>query len=103
MKFKVDGRIFIVGGLLTVLGLVILGRLFFLQVVSANYYQTLAERKHLASLDLTPRRGSIFLKEKDGGLFPVANTKSGFFVYIDTRRIEDAEKYYEALFAVIPD
>ena len=102
MKFKVDGRIFIVGGLLTVLGLVILGRLFFLQVVSANYYQTLAERQHLASLDLTPRRGSIFLKEKDGGLFPVANTKSGFFLFIDPRRIDDAEKYFKELSAVVP-
>lgn len=103
MKFKIDGRMNLIGGLLTLLAAVIVGRLFFLQVVSAQYYQTLAERQNLASLDLTPRRGNIYLQEKDGGLFAAANTKSGFLVYIDPRKLADAETVYQRLASIIPE
>ncbi len=102
MKFQLDGRMLVVGIFLSALGLIIISRLFFLQVVSGTYYKTLAERQHVSSLDASIRRGNIYLSEKDGGLFGVANTKSGHLLYIDPRKLEDAEYAYAKLAEILP-
>src|SRR3989344_6103683 len=102
MRVRLDGRMLVVGIFLSVLGLVIISRLFFLQVASRAYYEALAERQHISSLDANIRRGSIYLSEKDGGLFRVASTKSGYLLYIDPRKIEDAEYIYGKLSELLP-
>lgn len=89
--------------ILSVFGLIIVSRLFFLQVVSRSYYQTLAERQHISSKDASVRRGNIYFREKDGGLFSVATVKSGYLVYVDPRKIKDAELVYEALLKFFPE
>lgn len=89
------------GVLLTAIGSLIAGRLFFIQVISHKYYETLAERQHTASLSVNTRRGNIYFSELDGGLFTVAHTKSGFLAYIDPRKIEDPESLYAALSDII--
>ena len=102
MKSKLDFRLLIIVILLSAFGLTITGRLFFLQVVSRVYYQTLAERQHLSSLDVSLRRGNIDLKDKNGGYFNLAATKSGYLLYLDPRRILDAPKVYEELTKILP-
>ena len=93
----------VVAGFLSVLGLIIVSRLFFLQVVSRAYYETLAERQHISSLDASVRRGSIYLREKDGSLFSAATTKSGYLLYVDPRKIKDAENAYAEISRILPD
>ncbi|MEK7566957.1 MAG: penicillin-binding protein 2, partial [Patescibacteria group bacterium] len=89
--------------LLSAFGSIIISRLFFLQVVSRAYYETLAERQHVSSLDASIRRGNVYLREKDGGLFTVATIKSGHLAYIDPRKIKDAENIYSRLSQILPD
>lgn len=95
LKYILNARLLIVGGFLTVLGFIIVGRLFFLQVVSRAYYETLAERQHLSSLEAEVRRGNILLYEKNGEPFTLAAQKIGFLVYIDPRKIENPEETYD--------
>ncbi|MCH7883162.1 penicillin-binding protein 2 [Patescibacteria group bacterium] len=102
MRSKTERRIFLVGVGLTVFALVIWGRLFFLQVVSRDYYESLAERQHASSFDLEARRGNIYFREKDGSLLSAAGTKSGFLLYVDPRKIEDPERVYKKLALVVP-
>ena len=103
MKFQIDFRLIVVGIFLTAIGLIIVSRLFFLQVVSRTYYETLAERQHISSLDASIRRGSIYLREKDGGLFSAAAVKSGYLLYVDPRKIENADLAYEKISSILPE
>lgn len=103
MKSQLDARMLVVAVFLSVIGLTIISRLFFLQVVSRSYYETLAERQHVLSLDASIRRGSIYLREKDGGLFSAATIKSGYSVYVDPRKIKDAVGAYKILSDFLPN
>ncbi|MBI2039133.1 MAG: penicillin-binding protein 2 [Candidatus Niyogibacteria bacterium] len=87
----------LVAGGLTLAGAVIVGRLFFIQVVSHSYYTALAGRQHAASADTDVRRGRIYFSSADGTHLPAAGTKSGYLLYIDPRKVADAETLYESL------
>lgn len=89
-------RIVIVALGLTFFGGVLLVRLFFIQVISADYYQSLAERQHVASRELAPRRGDIFLHDRKGAV-TAATTRSGWLLYADARKIEDADETFGRL------
>lgn len=86
-------------------GGLLIGRLFFLQVVSGDYYKSLANRQHAYSRDLTPKRGDIYLQNKAGEYVPLAGTKDGFDVYINPRAISEnnisREDVYENLKTII--
>lgn len=103
MKQTIERRFFLVGIGLTLFGVVIIGRLFFLQVVSHDYYLSLAQRQHVASLDTEARRGNIYFREKDGNLLSAATTKAGYLLFIDPRKIKDAGNVYEKLHTIIPE
>jgi cell division protein FtsI/penicillin-binding protein 2 len=49
-------------------------RLYYLQVRAADFYQEMADGQHKSKEEILPRRGEIFLKEKDG-FFPVATSR----------------------------
>ncbi len=102
-KSKLDNRLLIVCLILSAFGLTIVGRLFFLQVVSRSYYETLAERQHISSLDAGLRRGNIEMLDKNGGLFRVAAIKNGYLLYADPRKIDNAQMIYEELAKILPD
>jgi len=97
VKFDVPKRITVVAVLITLFGAILMGRLFFLQVIAGEYYRSVAERQHISSRILEPRRGDIFLKERDKSLIPAATTRSGFLLYVDPRKIEDAEGVFDKL------
>ena len=70
--------IFILGGL-------IVGRLFFLQVISGDYYESLSSRQDSSSSLVSPRRGDIYLQGKNGELITIAGTKEGYSVYVSPK------------------
>ncbi|MBI2024064.1 penicillin-binding protein 2 [Candidatus Giovannonibacteria bacterium] len=82
-------------------GILIL-RLFFLQVVSGAYYKTQAQRQQNFSQVLTPRRGNIYLQERSGELIPLASTKEGYSIYINPKKLIDADDAYAKLSKIIP-
>jgi cell division protein FtsI/penicillin-binding protein 2 len=102
MKIDVNRRMLIAGCLLGLAGLLIIARLFFMQVISHNFYQNLASRQHFSSYNFKTRRGNIYLRERDGGLFSAAFTKSGFLAYIDPSKIKNVQQAYDFLAEIIP-
>ncbi len=47
-------------------GAVLITRLFFIQVVKADYYNNLANRQYIASAGADFERGNFYFTEKDG-------------------------------------
>ena len=64
-------RISILAFLILLIASMIVFRAYFLQVKSYAYYSALAENQHSFFRKLIPKRGEIFLRDRDG-LYPVA-------------------------------
>lgn len=77
--------------------IVILSRLFFLQVVDRNVYAERADKQYVTPAGNIFNRGSIFFTKKDGSLVAGGTISSGFKIAIIPRNIVDAEKTYEIL------
>ncbi|MBI1957077.1 MAG: penicillin-binding protein 2 [Candidatus Niyogibacteria bacterium] len=97
MRIGKNTRMFLVAGGLTLAGAAIIGRLFFIQVVSHSYYAELALRQGTVVADSGTPRGRIYFSDADGTRLPAANTKSGHLLYIDPRKVTDAAALYESL------
>jgi cell division protein FtsI/penicillin-binding protein 2 len=75
---------------------IIIVRAYFLQVGSYAYYHALAENQHAFFRKLTPRRGEIFLKDRDA-FYPAAVNKETAMAYAVPKEIEDASFASEKL------
>ena len=80
------------------LGGFLLVRLFFLQVISGEYYQSLALRQQGYSAVLEPRRGNIYFQNKTGELITAASVKEGYDVYVNPRLLKETNVDPEALY-----
>jgi cell division protein FtsI/penicillin-binding protein 2 len=70
-------RIKIILGLFILFGLVICGRLFYLQVLRNDYYIKIAATQHWANDVIQAKRGKIYVRdEMTGGLFPLADNQT---------------------------
>lgn len=56
-------------------------RLFYLQVYEMDYYKKLASDKHKILRELIPKRGEIFMQDKDGNLQPFAQNRVLYMLY----------------------
>ena len=83
------------------IGLLFVSRLFYLQVIRGDYYQAEANSQY-ASFDRDFfDRGSIYFKDKDGGLVVAAGIKRGYLIAIRPDLIERPEKTYEKISAAL--
>ncbi|HEY4527735.1 MAG TPA: penicillin-binding protein 2 [Candidatus Paceibacterota bacterium] len=80
----------------------IIARLFFLQVVSGEYYKTQASRQQNFSQILTPRRGEIYLSDRKGNLLSLASTKEGYLLFINPKKIKEPEAVLAKLNPLVP-
>ena len=79
----------------------LLARLFFLQVVSGPYYKAQAARQQNFSEILDPLRGDIYLKERSGGLVPLASTKEGYFLFINPKKLSNPDDVFEKISKIV--
>lgn len=105
MKFKGTSeeviRIRIITGLIFVLGLIFLSRLYYLQIMRHEHYLAVAESQYVNTVQNFYNRGSIFLTTKDGVEVAGAAIKQGHVLAINPNTITDAELAYEFLSSVI--
>ena len=73
---------FVVGG-----ALVIILRLYMLQVIAYDDYRAIALDQHRAFDELIPRRGEIFAKNGKGDLFPLALNRAYNMAYAVPRDV----------------
>ncbi len=81
-------------------------RLFFIQVVQADYYSGLADRQYLRPSVGAFDRGSIFALKRDGTIFSLAGLRTAYIVAIAPKQLiangVKAEELYEKLNKIVP-
>ncbi|MCK5059712.1 MAG: penicillin-binding protein 2 [Candidatus Pacebacteria bacterium] len=82
--------------------LILIGRLYFLQIVYGQDFSDRADRQYVHPTETLFDRGTIFFKYKDGLLLSAAMLKTGFTVAITPKLIEDPEATYTALSSLFP-
>lgn len=90
-------RIRLAGLFSALFGLIIIARLFTLQVWQHGLYTALAAGAHDVFQQLIPHRGSIFVQDGNGGTMPVALSRDVFLVFADTHAVVDPEKTARAI------
>ncbi len=95
-------RIRIIIGIIVFLGLLIIGRLFSLQILNQKFYTEKAERQYLTPASESFDRGTIYFTKKDGTTVAAATVATGFKLAINPAKIKDAQKTYDALNAIVP-
>ena len=81
---------------IVVLALLIIGKLFLLQIIKGDSYKAKAERSYVQSVD-TFERGSIFFSKRNGERISAGTVTSGFRVVMHTGQIESVENMYKQI------
>lgn len=106
MKTKFLIRIrFLLGGFLVV-ALLLIVRLYFVQVIHGDAYRERAEGQYTATPSvLSADRGKIIFRDKDGREVAAAVMQAGYRIAIKPDTLADAQRTYEQLseYAVIPE
>jgi cell division protein FtsI/penicillin-binding protein 2 len=79
------------------IALVILSKLFFVQILNRNLYLERADRQYITPASNVFNRGSIFFSKKDGSLTSGATISSGFKIQIIPKNVIDEEDTYNKL------
>lgn len=91
----------VLSGLVVVVALLIIARLYFLQLVDGEAYLMRAERQYQSREEVFDR-GNIYFSRKDDTLISAATVASGFRIALDARALEDPQTAYERLAPVLP-
>ena len=90
--------------LVLLFALLLVSKLYFLQIVSGDEFKIKAEHQYVAGINYFDR-GSIFFATKDGTLVPAASVKLGFSLSVNpnlTRERSDLDEIYDKLNAIVP-
>lgn len=97
MNSNLVNRIRIILGLVAFAALIIITRLYFIQVIKGNEYRAKADGQYVKEQDKTLDRGTIFFQNKAGDLVSAATMKEGYTLVLNPKLIKDAPSTYEAL------
>jgi|CXWL01.1.fsa_nt_gi cell division protein FtsI/penicillin-binding protein 2 len=89
-------------GAILLVALLIILRLYFVQVVRGGEYVLKAERQYESTSQALYDRGSIYFTRSDGTLLSAAGLEMGFRVAIDPIHITEPERVFETIVAHAP-
>ncbi|MFC1622505.1 peptidoglycan D,D-transpeptidase FtsI family protein [Patescibacteria group bacterium] len=75
------GRITLLQVLFFVFILIIVVKLFYLQIIKHNYYENLASQRHFSLEELKPDRGEIFVLDSQGQKILIASNQQHYLLY----------------------
>lgn len=81
--------------------LLLLTRLYFVQIVNGGEYSLRAERQYISSSQELFDRGSIFFTRKDGTLLSAAGLSTGFTIAMNPGLLKNPEAAYATLSSLI--
>lgn len=85
-----EGRFLVLLIGFAVIGCVVLGRFFQLQVLEHESYKVIAAGQHTLQKALQPKRGAIYVRDRlDGKLYPVALDRDAWQIYAVPREMKD--------------
>ncbi|MSU56003.1 MAG: penicillin-binding protein 2 [Candidatus Taylorbacteria bacterium] len=85
----------------TLLGVLLVGKLYVVQIVQGNFYRDKADRQYSRPDQDEWDRGSIYFQMRDKTRVSAATLKSGFTLAINPREIKNPEGTYVALSKII--
>lgn len=74
-----------------VIGLILIGRLFYLQIIKHSYYNELAIIEHQKKFTIPAQRGTLYFRDGDSVVPAVLNT-SVYTLYADPKAVNNIEK-----------
>jgi len=101
MRALLVTRIRVVAVLLIILALVLVSRLYVLQVVRGENYSEKADRQYISPQEGIFDRGSIFFEDKNGERISAATVRSGSALVINPKILGDAMEAFNALSNVV--
>ena len=90
-------RIRIITGVVLFLSLILIGRLYQIQVIQHSAYEERANKQYVHTVKDLYSRGSIYFKTNSGEKVSAATIESGYVLAIDPTRIENVEDTYTKL------
>lgn len=102
MKPNGLNRIRIISIFILIFALLIISRLYFLQIVNWDVYEDKANKQYSSTSKNIFNRGSIFFQNKDGSLVSAATLKSGFIITINPQILKDPEIVYQKVNEITP-
>lgn len=102
MKSRFVIRVRIVSVLLILFALVLVGKLYLVQIVQGKDFSDKADRQYSKPQSNIFSRGSIFFQTKDGGLVSAATLKTGFTLAVNPQILKDPEDVWSKLNTIIP-
>ena len=96
-------RLKIIYGVVCLLALLFLGKLFFIQILNGASFKERAEGQYTAPVANIFKRGSIYFQTKDRAVLSAATLKTGYTIAINPSRLADPEALYEGIVKIIPE
>ncbi len=90
-------RVRLLSAFVVLLGLVLIGRLYQIQILHAAVYQEKAESQYVHTKTDLYSRGSIFFTTRDGELLSAAAIQSGFVLAANPEHVVDPESFCKQL------
>lgn len=97
MRTRAVSRIRIVTGAVLFLCLILLARLYQIQILHHEEYLTKAEKQYVHTSNDLFDRGSIYFTTKDGEKMSAASLQTGYVLAVNPTLINDAQALYETL------
>lgn len=82
--------------------LVLIVRLYYVQVIHSQVYVDKADRQYVSPSRSIFDRGNIYFSDKDGSLLSVASLSTGYIVTINPQKIVDIDAAYTSLSLLLP-
>jgi cell division protein FtsI (penicillin-binding protein 3)/stage V sporulation protein D (sporulation-specific penicillin-binding protein) len=95
-------RLHILFGAIVLIALVLILRLYLLQIVWGDHFAARADAQYTTPSTSLYDRGTLFFEDKDGRRVAAATVKNGYVVAINPTKITNIEKTYRALSDIVP-
>lgn len=102
MKSRFTGRARFLSGLFIAGALLLVVRLYFVQIVNGSAYEREALGQYVATSPETEDRGDIFFRKKDGTLVSAAVMQTGWRIAIQPKVLTDPQAVYAQINAILP-
>ncbi len=97
-----SGRIRVISSLVLLAAIVLVVRLYFVQIVHGKSFAGQADRQYINQNTVSYDRGEIYFTSKDGETVPAAISRTGYTIYINPKIVNNPNELYEKLNAVTP-
>lgn len=102
MRDKAVIRIRIISAGTLLLALILVGRLYHIQIANGHEYIESGERQYVHTVRDLYSRGSIFFTTKDGDLVSAATVQSGYVLTANPQLVDDPQVAFEKIATVLP-